>query len=145
MRRQLIPSMVLGLLTMAAGQDNRTPQAWTAKTILWQTSAKDGTKWTVLQGKSELPGKAFTYAAFVPAGYRDRHSHSSDAWVAIAQGTLKISFGDDAKRFDTYPVGSVLFVPANVEHTMAADEDTILIGTAIGPWDTHHHDTHQHH
>jgi len=38
-----------------------------------------------------------------------------------------------------------LFVPANVEHSMAADEDTIVIGTATGPWSTHHNEGHQHH
>jgi hypothetical protein len=38
-----------------------------------------------------------------------------------------------------------LFVPANVSHTMAADEDTIIIGTAFGPWHTHHSEDHHHH
>jgi hypothetical protein len=47
---------------------------------------------------------------------------------------------------ESYPVGSFLFVPANVDHTMAADEDTILIDTASGPWITHHHhDEHYQH
>ena len=145
MRRTPIFLIVLGLLLGAQGQDKHSPQGWTAKTIHWQTTARDGTKWAVLQGKSDVPGEVFTYAAFVPAGYRDRHSHSSDAWVAVGQGALKVSFGDDQKNAQIYPVGTVLFVPANMEHTMAADEDTVLIGTATGPWSTHHHEAHQHH
>jgi hypothetical protein len=56
----------------------------------------------------------------------------------------EVDFGPNPSHFETYSVGSFLFVPANVEHTMAADEDTILIGTAVGPWATHHHD-HQDH
>jgi quercetin dioxygenase-like cupin family protein len=145
MRATVALLVVFGLMLAAGGQDKSTPQGWTAKTIQWQTTSPDGTKWAVLQGKADVPGEMFTYAAFVPAGYHDRHSHSSDVWVAVAQGTLKISFGNNQTRFQAYPVGSVLFVPANEEHIMAADEDTILIGTATGPWGTHHHEEHQHH
>ena len=145
MRRLSTFVMMLCLLLACQGQDKSAPQGWTAKTIHWQTTAPDGTKWAVLEGKSDVPGQVFTYAAFIPAGYQNQHSHSSDAWVAVAQGALKVKFGGDQTNTETYPVGSVLFVPANVEHTMAADEDTILIGTATGPWSTHHHEAHQHH
>jgi quercetin dioxygenase-like cupin family protein len=145
MYRRLLPVLVLSFLALAIAQEVKTPQAWNAKTIHWQTTAEDGTKWAVLQGKQDAPGEAFTYAAFIPAGFHDRHSHSSDARVAVVQGALKVSFADNPSQVETYPVGSFLFVPANIEHSMAADEDTILIGTATGPWSTHHHGDHQHH
>jgi hypothetical protein len=60
---------------------------------------------------------------------------------------LKVSFGDalDMQHLKPYPVGTFLYVPANAKHTMAADEDTILIGTAAGPWHTHHPEEHRHH
>jgi quercetin dioxygenase-like cupin family protein len=138
--RLFILLAILSSLTPGFGQDGKVPQGWSAKTIQWQSTSPDGTKWAVLEGKSEVPGEAFTYAAFVPAGYTDHHAHSSDARVAVVQGALKVGFGPNPTHFETYPVGSLLFVPANVEHTMAADEDTILIGTATGPWSTHHHD-----
>jgi quercetin dioxygenase-like cupin family protein len=144
-RKLLILLTALSLLTPGFGQEAKVPQAWTSKTIQWQSTSPDGTKWAVLEGKSDVPGEAFTYAAFVPAGYTDHHSHSSDARVAVAQGALKIGFGSNATHLETYPVGSFLYVPANMEHTMAADEDTILIGTAIGPWSTHHHAHEVHH
>jgi quercetin dioxygenase-like cupin family protein len=144
MFRTLAPMLVLSLLTLALAQ-SKTPQGWNARTIQWQTTDKDGTKWAVLQGRSDVPGEAFTYAAFIPAGYHDRHSHSSDARVAVVQGALTVGFGNDPSRTETYRVGSLLFVPANLEHTMAAEEDTILIGTATGPWNTHHHEGHEHH
>lgn len=125
----------------------KKPQAWNAKNIEWQKIDADGSKWSVLEGRSDVAGKAFTYAAFVPAGSSDFHSHSSDARVAVVQGVLKISFGDsrDLEHLQSCPVGSFLYVPANVKHTMAADEDTIIIGTAIGPWHTDHLEAHQHH
>jgi len=59
---------------------------------------------------------------------------------------LKVSFGEtlDLAHLKSYPVGSFLYVPAGVKHTMAADEDTIIIGTAIGPWHTEHPEGHHH-
>lgn len=138
-RKLLLVLAALSSLTLG-GQEAKVPQGWTAKTIQWQSTSPDGTKWAVLEGKSDVPGETFTYAAFVPAGYSDHHAHGSDARVAVVQGALKVGFGPNPTHFETYPVGSFLFVPANVEHTMAADEDTILIGTATGPWATHHHD-----
>src|ERR1700733_2898435 len=130
--------MMAGFSMASTGQENKIPQAWNPKTIQWQSTDKDGTKWSVLQGNANVNGEAFTYAAFIPAGYQDRHSHSSAARVAVVQGVLKLAVGNNT-QMKSYPVGSFLFVPANVEHVMATDEDTIIIGTATGPWTTHHH------
>jgi quercetin dioxygenase-like cupin family protein len=134
------------MLVTPAADKPKTAQAWNAKNIEWQQVDPDGSKWAILEGRSDVPGEAFTYAAFVPAGFHDFHSHASDARVAVVQGVLKVSFGEtlDLDHLQSYPVGSFLFVPANVKHTMAADEDTILIGTAVGPWHTDHHNQHHH-
>jgi quercetin dioxygenase-like cupin family protein len=139
--------LTLILLGSYPAQQSKQPQAWNARNIEWQKTDTDGTKWAVLEGRSDVPGEAFTYAAFIPAGLHDFHSHASDARVAVVQGVLKVSFGEtsDLEHLKSYPVGSFLFVPANVRHTMAADEDTIIIGTAVGPWHTHHPEDHQHH
>jgi len=135
------------LQTPTPHRGGKTAQAWDAKTIQWQKVDPDGTKWAVLEGRSDVPGEAFTYAAFVPAGYHNHHWHASDARVAVVQGVLKVSFAEnlDLDHLTSYPVGSFLLVPANVKHTMAADVDTIIIGTAVGPWGTHSHAEHQHH
>jgi quercetin dioxygenase-like cupin family protein len=137
----------LVLLGGFPAEQTKQPQGWNAKNIEWQKIDPDGTKWSVLEGRSDVAGEAFTYAAFIPAGFHDFHSHSSDARVAVVQGVLKVSFGEtsDLEHLKSYPVGSFLFVPANVSHTMAADEDTIIIGTAVGPWHTHHSEDHHHH
>ena len=143
----LILLLNIALAGAPAAEPSKSPQAWDAKTIPWQTVDPDGTKWAVLEGRSDVPGEAFTYAAFVPAGFHEHHWHASDARVAVVQGVLKVSFGEtlDLDHLTCYPVGSFLFVPANVKHTMAADVDTIIIGTATGPWHTHRHENHQHH
>lgn len=144
-----IVAMMLTLLfqTTPAAERNKTPQAWDARTIEWQQTDPDGSKWAILEGHSDVPGEAFTYAALIPAGHCEHHWHSSDARVAVIQGTLKVSFGEtlDLEHLKSYPVGTFLYVPANAKHTMAADVDTIIIGTAVGPWQTHHGEQHQHH
>jgi len=142
-------ALILNLVLLAApvSESNKAPRAWDAETIVWQKVDSDGSKWSVLEGRSDVVGEVFTYAAFVPAGFHDFHSHATDARVAVVQGILKVSFGEtlDLEHLKPYPVGSFLFVPANVKHTMAADEDTIIIGTAVGPWHTHHQEDQHHH
>ena len=135
----------LALVALPSGEPTKSPQAWDARSINWQKVDSDGTKWALLEGRSDVPGEAFTYAAFIPAGFHDFHSHGSDARVAVVQGVLKVSFGDtlDLEHLKPYPVGTFLYVPANAKHTMAADEDTIIIGTAAGPWHTHHPEEHR--
>ena len=135
------------LLGTFPAEQAKKPQAWNAQNIEWQKIDPDGSKWAVLEGRSDVPREAFTYAAFVPAGSHDFHSHSTDARVAVVEGTLKVSFSEtlDLEHLQSYPVGTFLFVPANVKHTMAADVDTIIIGTAVGPWHTHHPGEHEHH
>src|SRR6266567_8944840 len=99
-------SFVLSLilsLAFAAGSSSQTantstsakgPQAWDAKSIQWQDIDTDGTKYALLEGRRDVPGEAFTYAFFIPAGYHEHHWHSSDARVAVLQGALKVSFGE---------------------------------------------------
>jgi len=121
-------------------------KTWDPSNIIWQSTDPDGSKWAVLEGNKDAPGKAFTYAFLVPAGHWEHHSHNQDARVAVISGALKVAVGPtlDKSGATTYPVGSFLFVPANVEHTMGAEVDTICIGTAMGPWKTHH-DAEMHH
>ncbi len=143
-----IIAMMVNLIFMTAspGEQPKVPQSWDAKSIQWQKIDPDGSKWSVLEGRSDMSGEAFTYAAFIPAGFHEHHWHGTDARVVVVQGTLKVSFGEtlDLEHLKAYPVGTYLFVPANVKHTMAADEDTIIIGTAAGPWHTGRHSDHAH-
>lgn len=142
----IVAMLNLIFLSAPAAEQAKKPQAWDVKTIQWQVNS-DGTKDALLEGRRDVAGEAFTYAFFIPAGYHEHHWHSSDARVVVVQGALKVSFGEtlDLEHLKSYPVGTYLLVPANVKHTMAADEDTVIIGTAVGPWSTHHHGEHEHH
>jgi quercetin dioxygenase-like cupin family protein len=133
--------------TSAFAQSAPTAKAWDATSITWQNIYPDGTKWAVLEGDKDAPDRGFTYAFFIPAGYWEHHSHNQDARVAVVSGALKVAIGPtlDKEGAKAYPVGSFLLVPANVQHTMGADVDTIIIGTARGPWKTHHDEEHEHH
>jgi quercetin dioxygenase-like cupin family protein len=138
---------LIGSLAMC--QSTQTIRVWDASTIVWQESFPDGSKYSVLEGDKNEPGKQFTYAAFVPAGSWDdhTHSHNQDARLVILSGALKLAVGPSPARegSKTYPAGSYVFVPANLEHTMGADVDTVIIGTAAGPWRTHDNEKPHHH
>jgi len=123
------------------------PYVWTPTNISWQERYPDGTRYSLLEGSRDVPGKPFTYAFFIPAGYYEHHWHSADARVAIISGALRIGYGEtlDKSKMETYAVGTFLLVPANVKHSMGAETDTIIIGTAVGPWSTHHNHEHGNH
>jgi hypothetical protein len=69
-----------------------------------------------VRGNKEEPGKASTYAFFIPAGSTTRQ----DARVAVIAGALRVAIGPtlDEERAKSYPVGTFMLVPANVEHTL---------------------------
>jgi quercetin dioxygenase-like cupin family protein len=148
MKMFFVASVVL-IASFASGQSTPSVKAWDAANIVWQETFPDGSKYSVLEGDKNAPGKEFTYAAFVPAGSWDTHthSHSHDAHVAVISGALRLAVGPnpDKAASKNYPAGSFVFVPANVEHTMGADVDTIIIGTAMGPWKTHDNVGSHHH
>jgi quercetin dioxygenase-like cupin family protein len=149
--RTAIFTSVIAFALLAAAQENSVagakPYPWTAANIKWQEEYSDGTKYSVLEGSRDIPGKAFTYASFIPAGYYEHHWHSSDARVAVLSGALRVGYGEslDKGGMQTYSVGSFLLVPANMKHSMGAETDTIIIGTALGPWSTHHNHEHRDH
>lgn len=138
---------ILVMSLISATAQNKTAQAWNEQSIKWQEVYPDGTKYSLLEGKRDVPGQSFTYAFFIPAGYWEHHWHTQDARVAVIKGALRVSFGEtlDKTTAKSYPVGSFILVPANLKHTMGADVDTIIIGTAVGPWSTKHNEEHAHH
>lgn len=119
--------------------DIRQPQDWNIASIIWQEHNADGTRYSLLEGTKDQHGQAFTYAFFVPAGVWDAaHYHTADARIVIIQGELALGYGDtvDIATAKNYPFGSYLLVPAYAVHYDGATAtDTILIGTAVGPWE----------
>jgi hypothetical protein len=124
---------------LVAGPAAAAPLAWTPETIHWQRTNPDGTRFALLEGVRDRPGVPFTYAFFIPAGVWDgSHRHAATARVVVAKGRLHIGYGErlDKAKAQTFPVGSVVIVPAGAAHFDGSDEDTIIIGTAVGPWST---------
>ncbi|MDI9894024.1 cupin domain-containing protein [Rhodococcus sp. IEGM 1381] len=114
------------------------PIAFDTAAIPWDAFHDDGTRSATLAGTRD-PGIMFSYAFFVPAGVFDAaHSHSADVHLVVAAGELRLGYGTalDVSATRRFPQGSFLLVPAGAAHFDGADEDTILIGTAIGPWTT---------
>lgn len=136
----LVLSVIPGVLT-AQQPAPRVASAWTAATIHWSEEYPDGTRYALLEGHRDVPGEAFTYAFYIPAGYWEHHWHSADARVAVLQGVLKLAYGPtlDSLHTTSFGVGSFALVPANRPHTMGANEPTVIIGTAVGPWKTQQH------
>lgn len=136
-----MPLIVIAAATAlaAASAPATPPAAWKVESITWERAAPNGTRYALLEGVRERPGVAFSYAFSIPAGVWDSpHSHSATARVFVARGVLKLGYGDgaDRSRAIAYPAGSYLVVPAGAVHFDGADEDTIIIGTAVGPWST---------
>ncbi|WP_147917236.1 cupin domain-containing protein [Ruania zhangjianzhongii] len=112
--------------------------ATTVDDISWEQTHPDGTRSATLVG-ARRPGVTFTYAFFIPAGFWDApHSHSADAHLVVARGELRLGYGDrlDRDAVRRYPAGSFLYVPGGAVHFDGAEEETVLVGTAVGPWST---------
>ena len=78
-------AMIVNLILLAApaAEAVKAPQAWDAKTIVWQSTDSDGTKWAVLEGHSDVAGEAFTYAAFVQSPTDMGEAYSKPAPLKI--------------------------------------------------------------
>jgi hypothetical protein len=114
-------------------------RAWHADTLAWQEIDAHGTRYALLEGVRDQAGQPFSYAFFIPAGFWDpAHWHTADARVFVAQGTLYLGYGDtlDRAAATAYGPGSYIIVPAGQRHFDGSDEDTLIFGTAIGPWAT---------
>ncbi|MDX2233830.1 MAG: cupin domain-containing protein [Hyphomonadaceae bacterium] len=138
-------AVAAGLVALAAmGAARAQPaKAWTPETIPWAEVNADGTRFALLEGVRDVAGAPFSYAFFIPAGVWDGpHAHTADARVFVARGTLHLGYGDrpDRSMAKAYPAGSFLIVPAGATHFDGADEDTLILGVAVGPWGTRYVD-----
>lgn len=138
---------IAGLLAVAimgtAAAVLAAPADWDPDRIAWQRTNPDGTRFALLEGSRDTPGTAFSYAFFIPAGAWDGpHRHSATARVFVARGNLRLGYGtrSDRAAARSFPAGSYLLVPAGAVHFDGALEDTIIIGTATGPWTTQYVD-----
>lgn len=114
------------------------PLSFSPDSIPWEPADEDGTRSVTLVGTRDA-GVQFTYAFSIPPLFFDApHSHSAAAHLFVASGELLLGYGDtfDRSKLQRYPAGSFLWVPANATHFDGAETETVIIGTAIGPWNT---------
>jgi quercetin dioxygenase-like cupin family protein len=129
----------LAIFAIAAAPQPTQPADWNPDTIAWQRTNPDGTRFALLEGVRDHAGVPFTYAFFIPAGVWDGpHSHAAAARVFVAKGALHLGYGAklDRAKARVFSAGSVLLVPAGAVHFDGSPQDTIIIGTAVGPWST---------
>jgi mannose-6-phosphate isomerase-like protein (cupin superfamily) len=136
----LILALVAPGLAAQAPADSTPPAAWTSRAIVWPAADTDGTKFVFLEGRNDVPGRAFSYAYFMPAHHWEHHWHSGEVRVFVLSGALRVAYGDrlDSASARAYPAGTFLYVPTGRPHTMGADVNTVIIGVATGPWKTHY-------
>ena len=135
--------LFLSALVAAPALAADSPAGWAVNAIPWSQEAPNGTKFALLEGDREVAGRPFSYAFLIPAGVWDSpHSHSATARVFVAKGALRIGYGATLKKDHAaiYPVGSYVVVPAGEIHFDGAEVETIIIGTATGPWSTSYAD-----
>lgn len=112
--------------------------------ITWEQTSPDGTRQSGRHpvrhvGRNPATRGDVHLCLPHPAGFWDLpHSHSADAHLVIARGELRLGYGDrlDRRAAQRFPVGSLLHVPAGAVHFDGAEEETVLLGTAVGPWST---------
>jgi len=131
-----------GLLLPAAAARAEDPASliWNPASIRWQRFDKDGSKYAVLEGDREIPGRGFTYAFWLPDGvWVNPHWHTEDARVVVVRGTLLLGFGTKLDKEDVTAIGpgGYFVVRAKQPHYEAARGDTLIIGAASGVWRTH--------
>lgn len=139
--------VLLAMLSLMVGpmfaQNAPTVRDWNASNIVWQSSEPDGTKHATLEGDRNVAGKPYTYAMLIPAGAWDDHPHihNHDTRVFVVSGALLLDVGpnSDKKTAKSYPAGSFVLVPGNLEHTMGAETETLIVGTTEGGFETHEH------
>ena len=129
----------MAIQTRAEDKSDNFDLHWDVATIHWQETAPDGSRYALLSGNRTSVNEQFSYAFAIPAGLWDSpHSHSQDAYVFVAKGTLYLAWGDsnDKARLKAYPEGTMLLVPGGAVHYDGAFEDTIIFGVAKGHWST---------
>lgn len=128
-----MPAVYVGSMN---DSDPIEPIALALEDIPWQTSNPDGSRSATLVG-TRAPGELFTYAFYMPAGFYDApHFHSPAIHLHVAQGVLQLGPSLRSTELASYPAGSFLWLPPDFVHTDCADVDTIIFGTALGPWST---------
>lgn len=98
----------------------------------------DGAQIAMLEGDPEVDGKTFTMRIKMPDGYRVApHSHGITDRFAVLSGALKVGMGDawDEEGLQEYAAPSMVILPADQNHFVQADGETVIQVFGVGPYD----------
>ena len=136
MNKILIPLVILALAQAAAAEPF---QAWKGDDIPWQSrrAQRDA---LCAAGRRSRQARAVHLCLFHPGrgSGTDRTGTARPRVSSWPRGRLSIGDGDtpDHSQARRYPAGSYVVVPGGRHHFDGADEDTVIIGVAAGPWST---------
>jgi mannose-6-phosphate isomerase-like protein (cupin superfamily) len=134
--KELIFAIAVSVFAAGDGPEKRV---WSADQIEWQRIDKDGTKYAVLDGNRDEPGKPFTYAFWMPGGvWVKPHTHTQQAHVVVVKGSIKLGYGTkmDPSKTMELKAGQFFIVRAGEAHFEGSDGECLIIGTALGGWKT---------
>lgn len=129
---------ILAVCVIAASEAPEK-RIWTADSIEWQRMDPDGTKYAVLDGDRKEAGKTFTYAFWMPGGvWVKPHTHTQQAHVVVVKGSIRLGYGSkfDKSKTVLLRAGDYFIVRAGEAHFEGSDEECLIIGTALGGWQT---------
>ena len=78
-------TLVVGIRTGVAQERHAPPNP---AGIAWQRSGPLGTRYALVEGRPELPGLAFRFAMFLPAGYTAHQRHTAGVSLLVISGRL---------------------------------------------------------
>jgi hypothetical protein len=137
----LLPLLGYSAAAQSSTQTPENPESliWSLDKIQWQREEFGGAKYAVIDGDREKPGSPFSYAFWIPPRvWVPAHTHTQQAQVSVLKGTLLLGFGKkmDKKKTVKIPTGQFFIVRGGVPHFEGCDEETLIIGSALGGWQT---------
>lgn len=114
-------------------------EIWSPDSVTWTEARPGGAERAILEGDLQSPDQVVTYAFHLPAGaWFPAHSHQTTARVFVLKGVLLLGVGAGADRAAARRIkaGQAVRVPGGLVHFEGAEEDTVIIGVATGPWAT---------
>lgn len=103
-------------------------------------SLPEGSEIAVLEGDPREPGMLNMRLRF-PDGYVvPPHWHPNFERITVIDGTLRLGMGEefDEEAMETLPAGSYTVMPPEERHFVAAEGETVIQITTVGPWEIHY-------
>jgi len=136
----LMAAVALGLLASLPA----LPQGAPAGLVMLQPDelkwvdfpGRPGVKLAMIEGDMKEAGPFMTRLKFQANFKLAPHSHPGTEHVTVISGTLYFGGGDqfDEAKGKAMPPGSVVIIPAKLNHFVWTKEEVVIQTHAVGPW-----------